>query len=301
MMNNYPNVLSMVYNKPWAIWRSKWNEIDQVVRLRMQGAQPIGADDFRAEYKAAAARRETRVGPGGVAVIPIVGTIMHRAGMFEASGGVSTQTIQANITAALENSQVSALVFDIDTPGGPVDGVPELAEWIRANRNPSKPMIGVVNAFMASGGTWIGSQFDEVVITPSGEAGSIGVFAVHADWSVFNEAAGIEFTYVVNESSPDKVSMNPDEPLSEAGRDELQASVNYYADLFETAVGKGRGVSASKVRSSFGGGQMFTAKNAVAVGLVDRIATLDETIARMAKRQMGRNRSAARQRVLDIL
>ena len=299
-MNSYTNVLESFYNRPWAIQRSKFDELDAILKFRMQGAQPIDANTFKAEYAAAAGRRETRMGAGGVAVIPIVGTIMHRAGMFEASGGISVQTIQKQITAAMDNSAISALVFDIDSPGGSVDGVPELADFIHSKRG-TKPMIGVSNALMASAAYWIGAQFDELVASPSAVVGSIGVMAQHVDFSAMNEALGISVTTITNSTSPNKAAGNPDEPLSDVAKAEIQDLVDGFANMFEKSVAKGRGVSVSKVQSSFGGGSVFKAEAAKAAGMVDRIATLDETIARMTQRSTNRNRHAARQREIDMM
>ncbi len=293
-MNAYHNVLNAFYNQPWAIWPEKFDTMDAVLQLRMRGERSPDEEQFRAEFKAAEERRQARTAAGGVvALIPIVGTIMHRASAFEASGAVSTQTIQSQISAALDNSAVGSLVFDINTPGGEVAGTPELAEFIRSNRG-NKPMVGVVNSFMASAGVWLGSQFDELVITPSGLAGSIGVIFKHVDISAMNEALGIKVTTVVNDSSPEKDSMNPNEPLSEAALDELKGLANHFGDMFETAVAKGRGVSVAKVRKDFGGGRMFNAEEAVEIGLVDRVGTLNETIARVAKGKVTMNTTRKR-------
>jgi signal peptide peptidase SppA len=281
-MNNYHNVINAFYNQPWAIWPEKFDTLDAVLQLRLRGERSPDEERFKAEFEAAAERRQTRTAGGGVAVIPIVGMIMQRAGMFEASGGVSTQTIKSQITAAMNNSAVGSLVFDMDTPGGEVAGTPELSDFIFASRG-IKPMIGVVNSFTASAGVFLGSQFDEVVITPSGMVGSIGVMFKHVDISALNEKMGVKVTTVTNDSSPHKGSTNPNEPISEAAMSELKGLANHFGDMFEKAVAKGRGVSVAKVRKDFGGGRMFSAKEAVSIGLVDRIGTLDETIARAAK------------------
>jgi signal peptide peptidase SppA len=297
-MNNYHNVVNAFYNQPWAIWPEKFDTLDSVLQLRIRGERSPDEDRFKAEFDAAVERRQTRsAGGGSVAVIPIVGTIMHRAGMFEASGGVSTQTIKSQIVSALDNSAVGSLVFDMDTPGGAVAGTPELAEFIRVNRGP-KPMIGVANSFVASGGVWLGSQFDELVITPSGMFGSIGVIFKHVDVSALNERMGVKVTTITNDSSPEKDGMNPNEPISEATMDELKGLANHFGDMFESAVAKGRGVSVAKVRKDFGGGRMFAAEEAVSRGLVDRIGTLDQTIARMAKSRGLRTDSRKRQLAL---
>lgn len=279
-MNNYHNVLNAVYNQPWAIRQNAFDGIDQYIRARIKNGQSL---DVEADVVALTAQRGIQSVAGGVAVIPISGPITHRPSFFQVLfGGVSVEGLKSQISAALDNSAVSAIVFDIDSPGGSVDGVPELAEFIRSNRGP-KPMIGVANTLMASAAFWIGAQFDELVATPSALVGSIGVMAQHVDISELNAAMGVKVTTITNDSSPNKAAGNPNEPLSDSALDEIQGIVDTFAGMFEKAVAKGRGISVSKVRGDFGGGTIFNAEDAKTSGLVDRIGTLDETIARMAK------------------
>ena len=82
-----------------------------------------------------------------------------------------------------------------------------------------------------------------------------------------------------------KVEGNPFEPLADEARGELQARVErVYAD-FVSAVARGRGVSAEAVRSGYGQGRVAGAKQAVALGLADRVDTLEGTIARLSTPQ----------------
>jgi ClpP class serine protease len=61
----------------------------------------------------------------------------------------------------------------------------------------------------------------------------------------------------------------------------MQTRVDDYYGMFLDAVARGRGVSAAKVRAGFGEGRVLGAKQAVALGMADRIATMEQTLARL--------------------
>jgi ClpP class serine protease len=81
----------------------------------------------------------------------------------------------------------------IDSPGGALDGVPEFAGEIFATRG-RKKVIAIANTIAASAAYWIASSAEELVVTPSGSVGSIGVFAVHEDLSKALDMAGLKVT-----------------------------------------------------------------------------------------------------------
>jgi hypothetical protein len=124
---------------------------------------------------------------------------------------------------ALNSPEIQAIVLDVDSPGGYVDLVPETAQEIYDARG-EKPIVAVANTTACSAAYWIASQADEVVVTPSGSVGSIGVYMLHEDWSKFNEDFGIDPTYIF--AGRYKVDGNPDEPLSDTAREEWQQEVD---------------------------------------------------------------------------
>jgi ClpP class serine protease len=145
---------------------------------------------------------------------------------------------------------------------------------------------------MASAAYYIGSAADEVVVTPGGEVGSIGVFMAHQDLSAALEQEGVKITLI--SAGKFKTEANPFESLSDEAKAALQKTVNVYYESFVNAVAKGRDAKASEVRNGYGQGRMVTAKEAVLLGMADRIETLDETIGRLARGGFRRkNRSGA--------
>jgi ClpP class serine protease len=136
-----------------------------------------------------------------------------------------------------------------------------------------------VNTQACSAAYWLASQADEVVCTPSGEAGSVGVYMMHVSYAGMNEQMGIEPTFV--KVPPGKTDGNPEEPLSESGKAQWQQDVEDIYAMFVGDVAKGRGVSAEAVMANYGKGHTLLAARAEEAGIVDRIATLDEVVAEL--------------------
>lgn len=242
---------------------------------------------FRAAYLArggaldAAAPGSGRVSRsrGTVAVLPIQGPIEQKASLFTLlMGGTSTEQATAWFRAALSDNDIKAIVLDIDSPGGSVYGIQELAAEIFAARG-TKPIVAVANSLAASAAYWLGSQADEFVVTPSGEVGSIGIVAVHFDEGGAYEQLGIRPTIVTRGDR--KADGNPYGPLSAEAREDMEQRMDVYYRQFVGAVARGRGVTGATVEEQFGQGRMFTADEARRRGMVDRVATLDDTLARL--------------------
>jgi len=231
-------------------------------------------------------------------VLPIVGVIAQRAGDWY--GDTWTDRLAERFDELVGSEKVAGIVLDVDSPGGIVSGTPELAEHIFAARG-TKPIVAVANSFMASAAYWIGSAADQVVITPSAEAGSIGVFSAHVDVSAALEQEGIKVSFV--HAGKFKVEGNPYQPLAQDARDEMQRAVDYYYGMFTAAVAKHRGMTPGAVRNDLGEGRLMRANQAVAAGMADRIATLGETIQAMAQKLAGqqqRSRKAMLRKRLEL-
>lgn len=216
-----------------------------------------------------------------IAVLNVMGIIAqhaHEVDDISGPGGTSTERLLASIRAARREPSVKALVINIDSPGGGVFGVEEAADEIRAARG-DKPIIAQVNSLAASAAYWIASAADEIVITPGGLAGSIGVYALHEDRSVMAEKLGLKYTFV--SAGKFKVEGNALQSLGDEAHQAIQSRIDTYYDAFVGAVAKGRGVKPEAVRGGFGEGRVVGAKEAVKLGMADRIGTLDDTLRRL--------------------
>jgi signal peptide peptidase SppA len=244
-----------------------------------------------ARIDAAAVTTTVATQPSKIALISVSGPLTPRGSWY----GTSLSGIAAQVKRAGDDPDVAAIVGDFDTPGGTVAGTAEAAAAF-AEAAQKKPVIAVVNTLAASAGYWIASQASEIVMSPSADVGSIGAMVMHVDYSKALEGSGINVTMIRSEQSPRKNEAHPFGPLSDDARANLQSRVNDSGAEFIRAVASGRRVTQAKVKEEFGQGRMFGAKDAVARGMADRVATLDQVIAGLVAatptRAASRRRSA---------
>ena len=224
--------------------------------------------------------RKTAPARPGIAVIPVHGVMEHRAGIFTALGfGTSTADLRSAIARLGANEDVNGIVLDIDSPGGEVEGLTEIAATIRAVRE-NKPVIASANTMAASAAYWLGSQASEFVAAPSASVGSIGVFGAHEDISGLLEQEGVKVELI--SAGAYKTEDSQLGPLSDEARAHKQSLVDGYYDMFVNDVAAGRGVSPEAVESGYGQGRMLLAQRAREAGMIDGIETLDATVGRLA-------------------
>ena len=293
-MKTYARLLSEFLNTPWAIMPSYMSIMNSVMQQAVDG-EKFTAEEVRGAIESQQVRynaASTGYGnqAGGIAVIPIMGVINQRVSMMEeVSGGVSADRIAQQIKAAAADTSVGAIVLNIDSPGGSVYGIQELADTIRNVRG-QKKVVAIANSLAASAAYWIATAAEEFVITPGGEAGSIGVLTAHVDVSKAEEMLGIKTTMI--SAGKYKVEGNPYEPLSAEAQDFIQSRVNEYYDAFIKNVAKNRSVALDDVRKGFGQGRVLGAKEAVAQGMADGVETLDAVIARLSTKRGQKPRQA---------
>ena len=237
---------------------------------------------------ASPSRRASPRAPARTAIIRVVGPIEQRAGILEFFGiGTSCASIAGSLRSAIVDPEIDRIVLDIDSPGGSVFGLAELAAEIRSARA-VKPVVGVANSMAASAAYWIGSACSELYCTPSGQVGSIGVIEAHEDVSAAMELAGVNVT--VLSAGSFKAEASPFTPLGAAARAQMQREVEAYHDDFVRDVARGRNVSVDAVRRDMGQGRMMRGGAAQAAGMVDGVKTFEAV--RRARPQAARIDSA---------
>lgn len=267
-----------VFGRIWALPESM---VDAAARAA-RATSPKDLEPMAAVFRGQA-RQATPTIKGAVAILPIAGLIFPRPTFATLLGyGTAAESFARQFRASVADSNVGAIVIDINSPGGSVQGIEELAREI-FNARGAKPIIAVANHLAASAAYWIGAAAGEFIATPSAEVGSIGVFAQHDDISQALEQAGVKVTLI--SAGRFKVEASPYEPLGDTARRAIQARVDDYFAMFAGSVARGRGVSAATVREGFGQGRAVGAQQAWALGMVDRIATLQQTIDRLTQRK----------------
>ena len=253
------------------------------------------------------ARRQqlSKAAGNNIAVLPLYGVITQRGNMvddFSGPGSVSTQLFGSALREALADPAVGSILIDIDSPGGSVYGISELADEISAAKS-QKPVVAIANSLAASAAYWLGAQASELYVTPGGEVGSIGVWQAHFDYSQAMAAEGVTPTLI--SAGKFKVEGNPYAPLDEEAKAFLQSRTDDYYATFTKAIAKGRGVPISQVREGMGQGRVLGADAALAQNMVDGISTFSDVIKKMqrdAKSSMPKaSRLAIARRELEIL
>lgn len=272
----YAHILRYVAATPWAIEADKMRELLDILAFRAAG-HTYTAEEIQARIGAGGSSPAASQG-SGVAVIPMRGVIAHRMGaMDDSSGGTSTERISAMLRQVAADASIGTIVLDVDSPGGTVPGVSELAgELFEIKGRGTQKIVAVANAMMASAAYWLASQADEIVAIPSATVGSIGVFAVHEDLSAALAQEGIKVSVI--SAGKFKVEGNPFEPLSDEAKAVMQGKVDTAYAQFVHDVARGRKVTAKAITDGYGEGRALSAKDALAAGLIDRIGTLESVI-----------------------
>jgi signal peptide peptidase SppA len=213
---------------------------------------------------------------GGVAVIQFAGAVAKRHNLWSSLFGgraVTTET-RAAVDAAVADPSVDSILMVIDSPGGTVDGVGDLADTVAA-ANKTKPVCAYAEDMCASAAYWIGSQASRFVGNPTASVGSIGVFAAVPDVSRLVKNLGIEMNVVKSVSGKGGGTMGA--PVTDAQLAEVQRMVNSIHSEFVAAVSRGRGRDMSAVAD----GRVYMGQDAVDLGLIDAVEPISATIEAM--------------------
>lgn len=285
MNKRYDHIMALVTGTPWAIDPDapELGAVRAVLSARLAGEQWT-AEDVRERIAAARRGGERRGGSteGGVGILPLYGVLTPRADMMsEMSGATSMEGFRRDLRALMNDPEVGTIIMDVDSPGGLTEGIRETAMELRAARD-RKPIVAVANTYMASAAYYLASQASEVVASPSSFVGSVGVLMLHQDLSGAYEKAGVKPTLIT--AGKYKGEGNDFGPLSDDALAHRQAMVDEQYAEFVADVAKGRGIRRPTLDgTAFGGGRAFRPAAALEMGLVDRIGSLDETVARVLK------------------
>ncbi len=279
---HYPQLWTRIYNTPLMIHPDKAALIETVLRTKFLEGHVHAMEGGPLRQHADATRSlafNGRTKPyamteHGVAVIPILGTLVQRGSFVDAMSGLTSYgRIGAMLRAAMADDDVRAVMFEVDSHGGEVHGVFELAEKIFEARA-EKPVWAAIKEEAYSAGYALAAAAERIFIPPSGCTGSIGVIAMHCDQSQKDAKAGYVYTPIF--AGKWKNDFTEHEPLSNHARSSAQSEVDRYYALFTGGVAKMRGVDERKVRATEAG--ILAPAQAVELVLADEIATMDTAL-----------------------
>lgn len=272
MFADFQRITHELKTRPWAL---PPNHLRALASLVSASGPCINDSLISALAERGARKPESRTAGGAlVAVLPVHGLLVDRRNMLCDWGlATSYESIRRDLRAAQSDPTCRAVVLDVDSAGGVVTGVDELAEAIYDS---SKPVVAAVNSMACSAAYWLGAAAHHVVSLPSGYVGSVGVYCLHVDYSGANRKAGVNPTYVY--AGKYKTEGNPDEPLSDEGRAWLQRECDAFHGRFVRRVAQSRGVGLGRVIEGFGQGRALTGRDGLAVGMVDGLGTLEDAV-----------------------
>lgn len=210
----------------------------------------------------------------GIAIVSIEGPMMkHQASM---SDNVSTVTTRRSIISLANDPTVQGIMVKLCTPGGTVQGTPELGESILFARE-KKPVWAYGCDLLASAGYWVGSQCERIETNALCKVGSIGTLNVAFDLSEKASKEGIK-VHVLS-TGQFKGAFVPGAPITEAHLLEAKNQIEKINGFFLEAIQSGRGFDAEKTKQ-LADGRVWIGADAVELGLSDGVSKFDDYFGR---------------------
>lgn len=209
----------------------------------------------------------------GVAVISIMGIMVRSAGpIARLFGLVGTDSLRLALEAALDDDDVDQVLLRMDSPGGSISGLSELADVINSAK---KPVTVQVEGVAASAAYYVASQADRIMVGRTDLVGSIGIRMLLYDFHRAFEKDGVEAVPI--DTGEFKSAAARGTEITKNQRADFQRLIDFYFEDFVSMVARGRKMDDSNVRQ-IADGRMFSPAEAVGFGLIDGVATFDQTL-----------------------
>lgn len=271
----YQHVAALAFDTPVMIEPFKGRMIAQFLASRMLGTALIPQARVG---EVEPTRREAMQIKDGIAIIDVGGILVTRAGQMDADSHplLSYETLTSQLDTAAADPAIRGILLRIDSPGGEVGGVFDLAARIRQIE---KPVWGIAASCAASAAYLIGSATRRFFVSQDAMTGSIGVVFNRFDITKALETAGVQVIQIAAGARKlDGSEFQPWKPGSEEEK-ALVAHVTSYYDLFVKSVAGYRGLSEEAVRATQAG--VFVGQGSVAVRLADEVGTIRGTLEKL--------------------
>ena len=258
--------LSQLHKQPWLITPEAFGVIYSAAQSFFKEGVPT---TLRTESKLLSVE-------GGIGTVALRGPMMRNPDVIDqlVFGATDTEEVLAAVHEASEREDVQAILLDIDSPGGSVNGTPELAAAVAA-ASKSKAVYAFSAGQMCSAAYWVASQCDAVYATPSARVGSIGVILPVVDSSEAFAQAGLKME--VFAAGKFKSAGTPGTSLTDEQKDWLQSEVEEIAADFRSAVlARGR-----KIPDEAMEGQTFSGRRAMRLNMAGMVDGRAQVIARL--------------------
>lgn len=256
-------------------------------------AELLFADRWRPRRRLKLRRR----GRGHVALVRAHGTIAAGRSQRGPMGRqLGSDSVCAALRAATDDDDARAVVLHIDSPGGSATASETIWREVCRVREAGKPVVVSMASLAGSGGYYIACPADVIVALPGTLTGSIGVFGGKFVVSELLERTGASTGHVAYGQRARMFS--PRRPFDEGERARLAAAIDAMYRDFVAKVAEGRHRSFDEIES-IARGRVWTGRDALGNGLVDRIGGLRAAVA-VARERAGLPDDAAVRPALHV-
>ncbi len=273
-------LLSFAASTVWATDEATKFAIVNILGRHYEGVR-LTRDELEVAMKSGRSRPEAPATGGQVQVLPLWGVLAPHAGTMIDLSTPATGLDEwvAQLQAAVEDPKVATILLHVNSPGGSAQGAEEAAKAVREARS-KKQIVAVADSLAASAAYMIASQAETLIVTPSGMVGAVHCYTIHQDISAMLEQSGVKVT-LIGEPDGGAAEAPSFAPLSEENLAHAEQMVSRFYGAFLDNVARGRGQSVSTVEANYGRGRVLTSEAALAAGMVDGIATFDQTLERL--------------------
>jgi len=227
------------------------------------------------------ALQPTRFKEQGFAHSPGVGIIFANGQILDGNqppGAIGGKSLTKLLLQAKDDEQIKALVLRIDSPGGSAFASEQIRTALLEVKQAGKPVVVSMGSVAASGGYWIASAADEIWAKPTTITGSIGIFGLFATTEKLLAKLGI---YSDGVGTTDYTGLSVNRELPEHMSKIIQMTVENGYSNFLNVVAEGRAMTTKQV-NEIAQGRVWTGSDALRLGLVDNLGSLDDAIASAA-------------------
>ena len=179
------------------------------------------------------------------------------------------------IADARDDPGIRGVLLDVDSPGGEVGGLFDLADEVYARPRVRSRVTPSPTTMRSPLRTHLASSAQRLFVTRTGGVGSVGVIAVHMDQSGWDEKMGRKYTAIY--AGARKNDFSTHQPLSDGARANLQGEVDRLYEMFVASVARNRGMTPALVRKTDAG--LYWGEKAISAGLADQVGSFDDALA----------------------
>ena len=214
-----------------------------------------------------------------ILMIDVSGIIAEKPGSGRGLGSQEdiVARVKEELTMAAEDGQIKALLLRINSPGGTVTASDVMYHELTAFKARRKiPIVAVIMDVGASGGYYVATAADRIVVHPTSVTGSVGVIMLRVNAEGLLQKIGVEASAIKSGAKKDIGS--PFRPMNEEEREIFQTMINGFQARFLEVVTKSRSGLTPERLKLIADGSVLTGPQAEQLGLADQTGYLDDGI-----------------------